>query len=145
MLRVVIDTNILVSALLSKKGAPSQILDAWRERKFLVVTSEAAILEVKRVLKELKSTGKYALTDEDIAAVLNLLQKDALIVPGTADAGGTIPADPDDEKFLSIALDGEAEIIISGDRHLLDLGKFQDIPIHTARQFLDSLQKESLS
>ncbi|MCC6300187.1 MAG: putative toxin-antitoxin system toxin component, PIN family [Anaerolineales bacterium] len=143
MLRIVIDTNILVSALLSKKGVPSQILDAWRERKFLVVTSEAAILETERVLNELKATGKYALSDEDIAAVLNLLRKDALIVPGTADTRGTIPADPDDEKFLSIALDGEADIIISGDRHLLDLGNFQNISIQTARHFLDSIQKES--
>ena len=145
MLRVVIDTNILVSALLSKKGAPSQILDVWRERKFLVVTSEAAILEVERVLDELKTRGKYALSDDDSAEVLNLLRKDALLVPGDVDTRGSIPEDPDDEKFLSIALEGEAKIIISGDRHLLDLGKYQGITIQTARQFLDSLQTESSS
>ncbi len=143
MLRVVIDTNILVSALLSKRGAPSQLLDAWRERKFLVLTSEAAILEVERVLGELKSTGKYALTDLHITEILNLLRKDALLVPGNADTKGSIPNDPDDEKFLSIALDGEAEIIISGDKHLLDLERFQNISIQTARQFLDALQKET--
>lgn len=53
MQRVVIDTNVLVSALLSKKGTPARILDAWRQRKFLVITSEEAILEVGRVLEEL--------------------------------------------------------------------------------------------
>lgn len=141
MLRVVIDTNILVSALLSKRGAPSQVLDSWRERKFLVVTNEAAILEVERVLGELKSTGKYALLDEDINAVLNLLRKDALIVPGTSQIDGSIPDDPEDEKFLAVASDGEAEIIISGDKHLLNLGKYRNISIQTARQFLDSIQK----
>lgn len=143
MQRIVIDTNVLVSALLSKKGAPSQILDAWRKRKFLVVTNEAAILEVERVLGELKSTGKYALSNEDIATVSNLLRKDTLIVPGDSDTSGAILEDPDDEKFLSIALDGDAEIIISGDKHLLDLGTFRNISIQTAHQFLDSIQKES--
>jgi putative PIN family toxin of toxin-antitoxin system len=143
MRRVVIDTNILVSALLSKRGAPSQILDAWRERKFLVVTNEAAILEVERVLNELKSTGKYTLPDQDISEISNLLRKNALLVPGDADTSGSIPNDPDDEKFLSIALDGEAEIVISGDKHLLDLEKFRNISIQTARQFLDLIQKES--
>ena len=143
MLRVVIDTNILVSALLSKRGAPSRVLDAWQERTFLVVTSDAAILEVERVLNKLKSTGKYTILSEDIEAVLNLLRKDALLVPGQAETHGAIPQDPDDEKFLSIALDGEAEIIVSGDKHLLVLGKYQNISIQTARQFLDSIQKES--
>lgn len=143
MLRVVIDTNILVSALLSKKGAPAKILDAWRERKFLVITSEAAILEVERVLGEMQSMGKYVISSDDVMAILTLLRKDALLVSGELDTRGTIPQDPDDEKFLSIALEGEAKIIISGDGHLLNLATYQDIMIQTARQFLDSLQTES--
>ena len=143
MLRVGIDTNIFVSALLSKKGAPAKILDAWGKRKFLVITSEAAIMEVERVLGELQSTGKYAISNDDVLAVLILLRKDALLVSGELDTKGTIPQDPDDEKFLSIALEGEAKIIISGDSHLLDLVTYQDIAIQTARQFFDSLQTES--
>jgi putative PIN family toxin of toxin-antitoxin system len=143
MLRVVIDTNIFVSALLSKKDSPAKILDTWRERKFLVITSEAAISEVERVLGELQTTGKYAISNDDVAAILTLLRKDALLVSGDLDTKGSIPQDPDDEKFLSIALDGEAKVIISGDGHLLHLATYQDITIQTARQFLDSLQTES--
>lgn len=139
MLRVVIDTNILVSALLSKKGTPARILAAWRERKFLVFTSEEAILEVERVLQELAATGKYVIVKEDIESVLNLLRKDAILVPGQVDTKGTIPQDPDDEKYLSIALEGEADIIVSGDKHLLDLNFYQNISIQNARQFLDTL------
>jgi putative PIN family toxin of toxin-antitoxin system len=143
MLRVVIDTNVLVSALLSKKGIPARILDAWRERKFLVITSEEAILEVERVLKELGSTRKYIISDEDIASILNLLRKDAILVPGQIDTKGAIPRDTDDEKFLSLALEGEANFIISGDKHLLDLTSYQEIAIQNARQFLDSLEAET--
>ncbi len=142
MLRVVIDANALVSALLSKKGTPARILDAWRERKFLVITSEEAILEAERVLEELASIGKYIISNEDIASILNLLRKDAILVPGQIDTKGTIPQDPDDEKFLSIALEGEANIIVSGDKHLLDLAFYQEVAIQKARQFLDSLKAE---
>ena len=143
MLRVVIDTNVLVSALLSKKGTPARVLDAWRERKFLVITSEEAILEVERVLEELASTEKYVISNEDIASILNLLRKDAILVPGQIDTKGAIPHNPDDEKFLSIALEGEANIIISGDKHLLDLTSYQEVTIQNARQLIDALKAET--
>jgi len=142
MRRVVIDTNIFVSALLSKKGAPAKVMDAWCERKFLVITCEAAILETQRVLNELSATGKYAITNDQIESILHLLRTDAIQVPGKTNVSGIIPQDPDDEKFLAIAIEGEAEIIISGDSHLLNLGKYQNIAIQTARQFLDSLKIE---
>lgn len=73
----------------------------------------------------------------------NLLREDALLVSGQADAQGTVPQDPDDEKFIAIALEGEATVIVSGDHHLLDLGMHENISIQTARQFLDSLHSET--
>ncbi|MFH1909164.1 MAG: putative toxin-antitoxin system toxin component, PIN family [Chloroflexota bacterium] len=142
MLRVVIDTNILVSAVLSKTGTPAQVVDTWKAREFLLISSESAILEVQRVLQELHSTGKYAITDEQIAGLLHLLREDSVLVPAQSDVTGAIPADPSDELFLSIALDGEAQVIVSGDGHLLNLGTYQNIKIQTARQFLDSLKAE---
>jgi putative PIN family toxin of toxin-antitoxin system len=143
MLRVVIDTNIFVSALLSKKGAPAHVIDAWRARKFLVITSDAAILEIERVLKELASIGKYTVSNENIESIINLLQKDALLVSGRTEAKGAIPEDPDDENFLSIALEGEAKIIISGDKHLLGLATYRNISIQTAREFINSLKLDT--
>lgn len=142
MLRVVIDTNILISALLSKKAAPAKIMDAWRERKFIVITSESAIREAERVMAELASSGKYSISNEDIQSMSRLLREDALLVSGQMDAQGTVPQDPDDEKFIAIALEGEATVIVSGDLDLLNLGKYGNISIQTARQFLDSLHSE---
>jgi len=141
----VIDTNILVSALLSKKGSPALVLNAWRERKFLVITSDNAITEVERVLQELASTGKYIISKEDIESILNLLHKDAILVPGQIDTMGAIPQDPDDEKYLSITLEAEAKEIISGDSHLLDLVSYQNIKIQSASEFLASLESESFT
>jgi len=133
----------LVSALLSKNGIPARVLDAWRERKFLVITSEEAILEVERVLEALAFSRKYLISNEDIKSLLNLLRKDAILVPGQMETKGAIPQDPDDEKFLSIALEGEASTIISGDAHLLNLVSYRNVKIQSAREFLDSLEAGS--
>jgi putative PIN family toxin of toxin-antitoxin system len=91
----------------------------------------------------LASTEKYVISNEDISSILNLLRKDAILVPGQIDTKGAIPHDPDDEKFLSIALEGEANIIISGDKHLLDLTSYQEVTIQNARQFIDALKAET--
>ena len=63
----------------------------------------------------------------------------AIIVEGGTDVAGTIPDDPDDEAILACAVDGLADLIVSGDRHLLDLIEFRGIPIVTVRTFLERL------
>ena len=56
------------------------------------------------------------------------------------DTNVLVSQDPSDEKFLAIAIEGSADIIVSGDKHLLGLEKYQNIPILTPRQFLDLLE-----
>lgn len=138
MLRVVIDANVLVSALLSRRGAPALVLKAWKDRQFVLVTSESAIRELRRVLWELYASGKYTLTKKQIFQLIRFLRSDGIRVVNGEQAKGVIPQDPDDEKFLSIAVTGNAQVIISGDKHLLNLGKYQNTLILSARQFLDS-------
>ena len=139
MLRVVIDTNVFVSGLLSRTGASVQVLDAWRRRKFLLITSVDIIYEVRAVLTESILPQKYKLSDKDVGDLIALLERDALIVPGQADVHGALMEDPEDEMFLASALDGQADFIVSGDHHLLDLVEYHRIPILTIQQFLDEL------
>jgi uncharacterized protein len=140
MLRVVIDTNVIVSGILSRSGAPAELLDAWRERRYLLLSSPAIIAEVQAVLKYPRIREKYHLSDEEINLTMALLEHEALLLPGEANVAGSVPADPKDEMFLACALDGQADLIVSGDHHLLELGAFRDIPIINARQFLDQLK-----
>ena len=142
MLRVVLDTNVFVSSLLVKAGLPAQILDAWRSRRYVLVTSLDIIAEMRATLSYPRIRRKYGVTDEDVEALTVLLQHDALIVPGEADTAGAIPADPTDEKILACALDGRADLVVSGNLHLLDLVQYQGIPILNARQFLERLAAE---
>ena len=142
MLRCVVDTNVIVSGILSRTGAPAEVLNAWRERRFLLLSSPAIVAEVRSVLHYPHIRKKYPLVDEDIEQMIKLLEHDALIVAGDANVIGSIPEDPQDEMFLACALDGQADSIVSGDHHLLDLRIYRDIPIMTARQFLDQLARE---
>jgi len=139
VLRVFFDTNLFVSSLLVKNGLPAQALDAWRSRRFLLVTSPAIMAEVDATLKYPRIRRKYSTTDEDVNSLLELMRTDALVVPGDADVAGSVPDDPDDEIVLAGAIDGKVDLIISGDGHLLSLKSFRDIPIITVRELLDRL------
>jgi putative PIN family toxin of toxin-antitoxin system len=139
VLRVVVDTNLFVSSLLNRKGAPARVIDAWRDRKYLLVASEAIIMEIGRVLRSPGIQSKYSILDQDIEALLALLTQEALVVAGQAQVSGVVPDDPQDEIFLACALDGKADLIISGNKHLLNLREYRNIPILTASQFLEEL------
>jgi uncharacterized protein len=140
MLRVVIDTNVIDSGILSRTGAPAELLNAWRERRFLLLSSSAIVTEVRDILHYPRIREKYLLSDQEIEQTITLLEHDALLVAEGANVTGSVPADPKDEMFLACAVDGQANCIISGDHHLLDLGVYRDIQIMTARQFLDQLE-----
>lgn len=136
------DTNVIVSGILSRTGAPAELLHAWRERHFLLLTSPAIVAELRSVLQYPRIRKKYPLSDEDVDQIITLLEHDALLVAGDANVAGSVSDDPKDEMFLACALEGQADVIVSGDHHLLDLGAYRDISIITARQFLDQLKLE---
>jgi putative PIN family toxin of toxin-antitoxin system len=142
MLHVVIDTNVIVSGILSRKGAPVELLKAWRERRFLLLTSSAIVTEVRAVLRYPRIRKKYPLSDNEIEQTITLLEHDALLVTGEAKVAGSVTDDPKDEMVLACAVDGEADVIVSGDHHQLDLESYRDVPIMTPRQFLDQLRQD---
>lgn len=75
--------------------------------------------------------------------VSSLLEADAILVPGTADVTGSVPEDLDDQIVLACAVDGDADLIVSGDQHLLDQGEIRGIEIVRVRMFLERLNTDS--
>jgi putative PIN family toxin of toxin-antitoxin system len=140
MLRVVVDTNVLVSSVISKKGAPALLMQAWADRLFDLVIPEAIIAEIKRVLSEDRLKQAFNISDDRITHLVELLRINSILVPGSAAVAGAVPADPSDEMFLSAALEGNVDVIVSGDKGLLEIGSFRGIAIITPRQFLDRIQ-----
>lgn len=139
MLKVVFDTNMFVSGLLVKSGPPARALDAWRERRYVVAISPAIISEIRAVLNYARIRRKYAVTDGDVSQLAALLEGDALLVPGSADVAGSVPDDPADEKILACAVEARADLVVTGDHHLLDLREYKGIAIVTVYEFLERL------
>jgi hypothetical protein len=140
MLKVVLDTNIFVSSLLVKVGLPAQILNAWRERKLILAVSSSIIAEIHAILSYTHIRRKYEVSKEEIDELITLLEQDSLLVHSNTKIIDTIAKDPSDDKVLVCAMEAKVDFIVSGDRHLLDLGIYQGIPILTARQFIEQFQ-----
>jgi putative PIN family toxin of toxin-antitoxin system len=144
VLKAVLDTNVFISSLLNKTGPPAKLIDAWRAGEFILIVSPPIIIaEIKAVLEFPRIREKYALTKDNIEQLIDLLQKDTILVPGHSSVNNVIPQDPTDHIFLSCALDAGADVIVSGDRHLLNLKIFKGIPIITVIQFLDRLVEQA--
>lgn len=142
MLRVVLDTNIIVSSVLSRVGIPARVMDSWREMGFALVISPAIVAEVRATLNYPRIRNKYAITAGDIEGLIELFELHALWVEGEADVSGALLADRKDQMFLAAAVEGKVDLIVSGDHHLLELGAYAGIPIITVRQFLEQLAIE---
>ena len=130
-LKVVVDTNLLVSALLFG-GTPGRLIVLWQMGAIKPMASKEIIDEYLRVL----TYPKFKLSEEEINF---LLYQQILLYFDVIDARpapGIIKKDPEDDKFIRCALAGKAKFIISGDRHLLALKSYKKIKILSPADFL---------
>lgn len=139
LLRVVLDTNVYVSGTILARGTPFDILEAWRQQAYILLISEPIIDEIERVLRYPRIRDSYMVSEGDIERLIESLRADALVVPGAYAVRG-VSADPDDDKFLSCALEAQADCIVTGDPDLLVLGCYQGIDILKPHEFLKRLR-----
>ncbi|MGH9364483.1 MAG: putative toxin-antitoxin system toxin component, PIN family [Thermoanaerobaculia bacterium] len=134
MLRVVLDTNQLVSSLLIAKGLQRRLVDEWRRRSFLLLLGPEQIEEIEEVLARRKIARKYRISAADRSGLIDLLRAEAVLLP-SGEAPG-VCRDPDDDRLLGSAVAGGADCLVTGDKDLLSLGEFRGVEIHDARSFL---------
>lgn len=140
-LRVVIDTNLFVSGLITDKGYPFKLLSKWRREFFILLTSEQQRDELLDVLTRPKILENYDLSKREIASVIFLLDTNAILT----DPVKKLPVEvrnPKDEKILAIALTGKADYLVTGDKDLLSLSDnpaLGNLRITTVKIFLDLL------
>jgi len=135
MKRIVCDTNVLVSGLLWR-GAPRRILAGVEQRRAILFTSRELLGELDRVLSypRLASVlAKAGLVRQDI---LRWMVQHSTIVMAKPLDRVVVTADPSDDCVLACAVAARVDIIISGDRHLLDLGEYDGISIVKANKCL---------
>jgi len=126
---VVIDTNVMVSALLKSTGAPSKILDSWVQGRFVLIVSQEILDEYFEVLVR-------KAIEPDLVGVLSRRMTRYAHLVRPKERLNVVEQDASDNKFLECALEAYAEYIVSGDRHLLDLKRFGETEIVTPSRFL---------
>lgn len=134
-MRVVLDTNIVVSRYLAPHGVVADVLRLWEQGQFDLIVSPAVLDEYERMLREPSIWVIHRMSDDEIARVMAGFRAFSIQVAPTAGLALACD-DPDDDKFLECAVAGNASCTVSGDRHLLALGSYQRIQILPPTAFL---------
>lgn len=139
MLRVVVDTNVLVSAVILPAGRVGPMLIHLRGGTFIPLYCAEALEELASVLARSRIRDKYHVINADIRAVLDLILLRGHYVELIERV--TICRDPKDDIFLELALAGKADLIVSGNDDLLSLHPFRGIPIIAPAIFLAEIAR----
>lgn len=133
-LRVVLDTNVLVSAFTHPEG---RILFLWQQARqghYQLLTSPAIVHEVARILRHIFAWEEVRVS----LRMRELVRVSEVVIPSVLPEA--VPDDPDDNHILACALAGQAGLIVSGDKHLRRLKAYQGIPIVRPADFLHTLE-----
>ena len=136
-LRVVLDSNVVLSALLFSSGSLSWLRIAWMQGRFVPLASKATIDELIRVL----AYPKFGLGPEEISQILADYVPFVETVPVPARGVGAPAApDPDDQRFLDLSMAGSASVLVTGDRALLAMGIAGGVRVISPGAFRDELE-----
>jgi uncharacterized protein len=139
-MRVVIDTNVIVSALLSPIGAPAQLLTYLEQEAFVLLVSEPILAEYQRALNYAKLRALHGMSREAIAEMIDDLRATAAWVEPSEHLD-VVQQDRDDNKFFECAVAGDATYIVSGDAKVQAVGAFRGIAVVSPSLFLEILHQ----
>jgi uncharacterized protein len=138
-MRAVIDTNILLSALINPHGLPAKLVDAWRSQRYTLITSGEQLIELGQVAQR-NALRKYVVPAR-VGAFINDLRELAEVLVRLPKIDRL--TDPADNYLLAMAEGGRADYLASGDkRHVLTLKRFGATHIVTARELVVVLNLE---
>ena len=140
MIRVVVDANVFVSAILKTNSNPDKVIDLVKQGRITLALSHDILAEIGKVLLYPKIRKELKLTTKEIGEALAQIAQAAIITSGRVRLKA-IESDPDDNRYLECAVEAQADFIISGDRHLKDLKNFQGIKIVNSATFIAFIEK----
>jgi putative PIN family toxin of toxin-antitoxin system len=134
--RAVLDPNVIISALLSPTGSPAKVLRAWLDGGYELVVSPLLLEELDRALGYPKLRERV--TSGEAEELIDLLRHGAEWRGDPTDAPPVRSPDPGDDYLIALAAASQA-VIVSGDRHLLDLG--HELPVYSPAAFLAVIER----
>ena len=135
---IVLDTNVIVSALVSSGGPPAELVRRWEAGEFEVVTSEALVDEFERVL-QYSRVKKYLKSRDEAQVLLNSLKK--VTQRSSGEVVEVLTKDISDNRLLECAVAGKAKYIVTGDDQVVELKSYKGITILNPAEFLAVLGK----
>ncbi|MBE9546487.1 MAG: putative toxin-antitoxin system toxin component, PIN family [Proteobacteria bacterium] len=147
MIRVVLDTSQIVSALINPGGLACEILISsglQGEQKNELVTSEEILTEIERVLNYPRIKKLHGWSGERIGLFLNLLKEHASIVATKPPFKKIVLSDPEDDKFFHTAIQAGASYIISRDEHLLKIKEYGNVRVLKPKVFISAMRNNAL-
>jgi putative PIN family toxin of toxin-antitoxin system len=129
--RIVLDTNVFISGIFFS-GPPHRILQGWRDGRIQLVLTPEIIEEYQRVAAVIHE--KFPAVD--LTRLLDMVVVEAEMCQAEP-LFEAVSADPDDDKFIACALSSGSKLIVSGDKHLLDVNGYRGIEILKPRPFVD--------
>jgi uncharacterized protein len=140
--RVILDTNAVVSGLLWA-GRPREIIALIEQEKITLCTSPALVDELREVVGRSKFHERLAKINSTEDDVIGRYLRFSEVISVPAQVQSVVTNDPDDDHVLACALAANVDFIVSGDRHLLELSRYQGIPIVNAADFLTAYHAAS--
>jgi uncharacterized protein len=138
-MRIVLDTGILIAALITADTPPDQVYQAWRKKRFTLVTSVWQLGEFRRASRY--ERVKKFLKPTEAGNLVNGLKRHATVLQELPDVD--LSRDPQDNPVLAMAIAGKANYLVTGDRRgLLSLKQVDATRIVTAAEFLKTLKKQ---
>ena len=133
-MRAVLDTNVLISALLSPQGTPARLLVAWLEGHFELIVSPKLLAALERALAYPKLRSRVPA--DEAREFIGFLSDQATMAPDPPPHPLLRASDPGDDYLLALAA-AQSAMLVSGDSHVLELSA--DLPVQSPRAFLEHL------
>jgi len=142
--RATLDTNIFVRAIISPSGINACLIDLWKQDRFILVLSKDIVEEIFEILLRPELINRYPYSQKDVENLANLINQGAVII--TPQISFDYCRDPDDNKFISCAIVGRVQYLVSGDNDLVDDKQLQKtlreygVQISTALEFVREIE-----
>ncbi len=141
-MRITLDTNVLVSAFIAKHGHPANLLELVLTLEDIELVLSVPILkELQDVLSRREVRTRFSYSERDVKKIIKTLFNSAKIA-SIKSRFRIVEEDPKDDLVINTAYEGKSDYIVSGDQHLLKLGRFRHIRIVKPRQMLEIISRK---